>query len=83
MPVDPLLLLIIRGPVLDILDVHFGLDMLAATRCKRAGSYRLYRNLIWFIVTGVLIRSKFIRACTAGSSLWYTHVKKHAKAFTA
>ena len=39
----------------------FGLDMSAATRCRRAGSYRLCRNFSWFIITGVSMVLKFSR----------------------
>ena len=63
MPLDPLLLLVSRGLVLDILDVHLVLDMSAATRRRSSGSYRPSKNLIWFIVTGVCIPSKFLRDC--------------------
>ena len=61
----------------------FRLDMSAATHCRRAGSYRLYRNFSWLIVKGVSMFSKLIRDCTAASSAWSTHVKNGPKALTA
>ena len=65
------------------LMIVFGLDMSAATRCRRAGSYRFCRNFNWLIVKGVSIVSKLSRDCTAASAAWYTHVKNGPKALTA
>ena len=52
----------------------FGLDMSAATHCRRAGSCRLCKSFSLIIVKGV---------STAASSPWYTHVKNGPKALTA
>ena len=82
MPIDPLLLPVGRGPVPDFLDVRFGLDMSAATRCRSDGSCRPCKNLSWFIVSGMSIFSKLSSDVTAASSAWYTQVKNGPKALT-
>ena len=83
MPMDPVLLAVSRWLVVDLLDVHFGLNMWAAPGCNRARSYKLPRHSNRFIVTRVSMLSKLSTDCTASSSAWYTYVKKGPKALTA
>ena len=79
MPIDALLMLVSRGPVLDFVHV----DMSAMTRCRWEGSYRVCRDFSCFIVTGVSIFSKLSRDATAASSAWHTHVNNRRNALTA
>ena len=60
----------------------FGLDMSAATCCRRDGSYSPYINVSWFIVTGMYIFSKLSSDVSAASSAWYTQVQNGPNALT-